>query len=162
MILGRGSFTESFPLFGYELDQYELLFEEKLQLFAALLDADGAGDPVTWSGRTRAPLWETRLPNDRTRPPDNLIGVGGSPEWWCAPPAIGSASCSPSSAAIPSASRRMWTCTIAPSPSWLRPFPIGVHSPGHVGKTDEDAREEFWPPYREMRDRIGAEGDGGR
>ena len=52
VILGRGSFTESFPLFGYPLDQYETLFEEKLELFAALL----AGGPVTWRGTTRAPL----------------------------------------------------------------------------------------------------------
>ena len=46
-ILGRGSFTESFPLFGYELSQYEELFEEKLELFVALLEQE----PVTWSGR---------------------------------------------------------------------------------------------------------------
>src|SRR5947209_484194 len=52
VILGRGSFTESFPLFGYSLEQYELLFEEKLQLFAELLKQK----PVTWSGRTRAAL----------------------------------------------------------------------------------------------------------
>src|SRR4051812_33301310 len=52
VILGRGSFTESFPLFGYELEDYEVLFEEKLELFAALLQ----GGPVTWSGETRAPL----------------------------------------------------------------------------------------------------------
>src|SRR5215216_6688621 len=56
VILGRGSFTESFPLFGYALDQYETLFEEKLQLFAELLDADRTGEPVAWSGTTRAPL----------------------------------------------------------------------------------------------------------
>src|SRR5919204_3542180 len=49
IILGRGSFTESFPLFGYSLEQYELLFEEKLELFAELLKQQ----PVTWSGRTR-------------------------------------------------------------------------------------------------------------
>src|SRR6187549_1721329 len=52
VILGRGSFTESFPLFGYELDDYERLFEEKVQLFAELLKER----PVTWKGTTRAPL----------------------------------------------------------------------------------------------------------
>src|ERR1019366_685106 len=56
VILGRGSFTESFPLFGYPLEEYEKLFEEKLSLFAALLEADRTGDPVTWRGTTRAPL----------------------------------------------------------------------------------------------------------
>src|SRR6195256_3823361 len=52
VILGRGSFTESFPLFGYELNQYEALFDEKLDLFAALLKQE----PVTWEGSTRPPL----------------------------------------------------------------------------------------------------------
>src|SRR5271155_1608282 len=50
--VGRGSFTESFPLFGFKLSDYEVLFEEKLDLFVALLK----GEPVTWSGTTRAPL----------------------------------------------------------------------------------------------------------
>ena len=48
VILGRGSFTESFPLFGFDLDDYDELFEEKLDLFAALRDADRTGEPVTW------------------------------------------------------------------------------------------------------------------
>src|SRR3546814_10811964 len=52
IILGRGSFTESFPLFGFELSQYEQLFEEKLELFAELRKEQ----PVTWSGETRAAL----------------------------------------------------------------------------------------------------------
>ena len=77
VILGRGSFTESFPLFGYDLAQYELLFEEKLALFAALQ----TGEPVTWSGRTRAPLTAQRvyppIESGRLR---TWIGVGGSPE----------------------------------------------------------------------------------
>src|SRR6476619_4865003 len=54
VILGRGSFIESFPLFGYPLDQYETLFEEKLELFAALLAANRTGTPVTWRGTTRS------------------------------------------------------------------------------------------------------------
>src|ERR1700712_1634172 len=57
VILGRGSFTESFPLFGYELDQYEKLFEEKLDLFAALLKEKS----VTWSGTTRTGLTNQRV-----------------------------------------------------------------------------------------------------
>src|SRR3954463_9258098 len=61
VILGRGSFTESFPLFGYPLDQYETLFEEKLELFAALLEANRTGTPVTWRGTTRAPLKGQRV-----------------------------------------------------------------------------------------------------
>src|ERR1043165_8161740 len=56
IILGRGSFTESFPLFGFPLDQYETLFEDRLELFAKILEQDRARAPVTWSGRTRPPL----------------------------------------------------------------------------------------------------------
>src|SRR6476619_5449359 len=52
VILGRGSFTESFPLFGYDLRDYDKLFEEKLDLFVRLLDEQ----PVTWSGTVRPPL----------------------------------------------------------------------------------------------------------
>src|SRR4051794_11792604 len=77
VILGRGSFTESFPLFGLELDQYEQLFEEKVNLFSKLL----VEEPVTWTGKTRASLH-----NQKVYPPTasgmlrTWIGVGGSPE----------------------------------------------------------------------------------
>src|SRR5271154_1599645 len=57
VLLGRGSFTESFPLFGYDLGQYEELFTEKLDLFAALIKQE----PVTWQGRTRASLTNQRV-----------------------------------------------------------------------------------------------------
>src|ERR1700728_1661316 len=77
VILGRGSFTESFPLFGFELGDYEKLFEEKLDLFAALIQQES----VTWQGTTRSPLT-----NQRVFPPVESghltawIAVGGSPE----------------------------------------------------------------------------------
>jgi len=75
--LGRGSFTESFPLFGFDLAQYEALFEEKLDLFAALLKQD----PVTWQGRLRPPLTSQRVFPPLEKPPlKTWIGVGGSPE----------------------------------------------------------------------------------
>src|SRR5947209_1027055 len=56
IILGRGSFTESFPLFGFPLDRYETLFEEKLELFVAFLHGDRTGQPVIWRRTTRARL----------------------------------------------------------------------------------------------------------
>src|SRR6478609_3363071 len=77
VILGRGSFIESFPLFGFDLADYEALFEERLELFAALV----AGGPVTWSGRTRAALRDQHVfplvESGRLR---TWVGVGGSPE----------------------------------------------------------------------------------
>src|SRR5512140_3726233 len=77
VILGRGSFTESFPLFGYKLDEYEVLFEEKLQLFTALRTEQ----PVTWRGTTRSALTNQRVfPTTDSGSLKTWIGVGGSPE----------------------------------------------------------------------------------
>jgi probable LLM family oxidoreductase len=159
VILGRGSFTESFPLFGYPLDQYNTLFEEKLELFAAILDADRTGEPVTWRGTTRPALTGRRVfPRTGHGGLRTWIGVGGSPE-----------------SVIRAARYRipLVLAIIGGSPQRFAPYvelyhralqergaprlPVAVHSPGHVGETDAGAREEFWPAYREMRDRIGAE-----
>src|SRR5690606_22285124 len=75
--VGRGSFTESYPLFGFDMQQYDLLFEERLELFAALLEQK----PVTWSGRTRAALTDARVyPPVANGPLRTWVGVGGSPE----------------------------------------------------------------------------------
>src|SRR3977135_1116908 len=77
VILGRGSFTESFPLFGFELSQYEKLFEEKLELFAALISQQA----VTWRGTARPALTNHRgFPPIETRTLKTWIGRGGSPE----------------------------------------------------------------------------------
>ncbi|HBR88502.1 MAG TPA: LLM class flavin-dependent oxidoreductase, partial [Microbacterium sp.] len=75
VILGRGSFIESFPLFGYELSDYEVLFEEKLELFSRLRDER----PVTWQGSTRAPLVEADVhPKTESGRLTAWVGVGGS------------------------------------------------------------------------------------
>src|SRR6266545_986918 len=77
VLVGRGSFTESFPLFGYNLEHYEQLFDEKLNLFVELLK----GQPVTWKGQLRA-----SLSNQNVYPPiesgtlTTWVAVGGSPE----------------------------------------------------------------------------------
>jgi probable LLM family oxidoreductase len=155
VILGRGSFTESFPLFGFNLSDYEKLFEEKLDLFAALIQQA----PVTWQGSTRPPLT-----NQQVFPPienghlTTWIGVGGSPE------------------SVVRAARYdmpLMLAIIGGEPSRFGPYidlyhrayehlgkparPIGVHSPGYIAESDEQAREELWPDYKRMRDRIGAE-----
>jgi len=156
VILGRGSFTESFPLFGYDLRDYEKLFEDKLGLFVALLRSQG---PVSWEGAGRAPLVRQRaypqIENGRLR---TWIGIGGSPE------------------SVVRAARfelPLMLAIIGGDPVRFRPYvdlyrrasqrldqsalAIGVHSPGYVGETDVEAREEFWAHYKHMRDRIGAE-----
>ncbi len=81
VILGRGSFTESFPLFGYSLEDYDDLFEEKVAIFAAIRDADVAGKPVNWKGTVRPPIEGIRVHPPVENPPLSVwVGVGGSPE----------------------------------------------------------------------------------
>jgi probable LLM family oxidoreductase len=155
VILGRGSFTESFPLFGFALSQYDTLFDDKLDLFAALLK----NEPVTWQGQTRPPL-----AGQRVFPPIEhgrlkvWIGVGGSPQ---------------SVVRAAHYDLPLMLAIIGGDPNRFRPFvdlyhrafaqlgrpvqPIGVHSHGYVADSDQQARDELWPDYKAMRDRIGAE-----
>src|SRR5688572_3760552 len=77
VILGRGSFTESYPLFGYDLSRYEELFEDKLRLFTELLKPG----PVTWKGTTRTPIaGQDIYPPIESGTLRTWVGVGGSPE----------------------------------------------------------------------------------
>jgi probable LLM family oxidoreductase len=158
VILGRGSFTESFPLFGYPLDQYEQLFEEKLAIFAALREAGPTGAPVTWRGTTRAPLTNQRVFPTTTGPLDTWIGVGGSPESVLRAARYGF----PLVLAIIGGDPRRFRPYVdlyhqALAERGVATLPIAVHSPGYIAATDAQAKEELWPAYREMRDRIGAE-----
>jgi probable LLM family oxidoreductase len=159
VILGRGSFTESFPLFGYSLDDYEKLFEERVQLFAALLEHDRTGDPVTWRGTTRAPLTGQKIfPRTESGSLRTWIGVGGSPE-----SVVRAARYRlPLMLAIIGGDPRRFAHYVdlyyrALDQVGAPRLPIGVHSPGHVADSDARAREELWPAWRELRNRIGAE-----
>lgn len=155
VILGRGSFTESFPLFGYDLAQYGELFEEKLDLFAKLLE----NQPVTWSGRTRAGLTnQTVHPPIETGRLRTWVGVGGSPESVVRAARHGL----PLTLAIIGGSSRRFRPYVDLYQQSLTRFhmplqPIAVHSPGHVAATDEEAREQVWPHYLAMMSRIGRE-----
>lgn len=159
VILGRGSFTESFPLFGFNLGDYETLFEEKLDLFAALLAHDGKSEPVSWTGTTRAPLVAKRVfPPTESGTLRTWIGVGGSQASVVRAARYGL----PLMLAIIGGDPRRFAPYVALYHKALTQFghgvlPIGVHSPGHISETDAQAREELWPAYRVMRDRIGAE-----
>jgi probable LLM family oxidoreductase len=159
VVLGRGSFTESFPLFGYPLEQYETLFEEKLALYAEILEQDRQRGPVTWSGTTRAPLVEQqvypRTEHGRLR---SWIGVGGSPRSVLRAVRYGL----PLMLAIIGGNPLRFASYVdlyhrALAERGMQRLPVGVHSPGYVAETDRKAREEYWPGYRELRDRIGAE-----
>lgn len=152
---GRGSFIESFPLFGYELSEYHVLFEEKLELLVELLKER----PVTWSGTTRAGLQNQEVYPKTERGAIPLrVGVGGSPESVIRAARLG----------IP-----MALAIIGGDPARFAPFaslyrdslakldqpelPVSIHSPGHIADTDEQAIEEQWPHYEAMFGRIGRE-----
>jgi probable LLM family oxidoreductase len=154
VILGRGSFTESFPLFGYDLSDYDVLFDEKLQLFVQLLDEK----PVTWSGTTRAALENADVyPKTESGRLTTWVGVGGSPQSVVRTAYHG----------LP-----LMLAIIGGEPERFAPYidlyrraadqfgtlahPVGMHSPGFIADTDEEAKELFYPRYKVTRDRIGA------
>jgi probable LLM family oxidoreductase len=139
-ILGRGSFTESYPLFGYDLSQYEKLFEDKVAQFADLVKTP-AVFPPTEHGRLR--VW---------------IGVGGSPESVVRAARFGF----PLTLAIIGGHPRRFLPFVELYHQALEKFhqpslPVAVHSPGHVAATDQQAREEIWPHYEALMTRIGGE-----
>lgn len=154
--MGRGSFTESFPLFGHDLAHYDQLFSEKIDLWAALQGEQA----VTWDrGELRPPLRDARVyPTTARGSIPTWIGVGGSPESVVRAATYGF----PLAIAI-----------IGGEPARFAPFtdlyrralqefdqpalPIAVHSPGFVADTDDEARESMYPHFQESRNRIGAE-----
>jgi alkanesulfonate monooxygenase SsuD/methylene tetrahydromethanopterin reductase-like flavin-dependent oxidoreductase (luciferase family) len=148
VILGRGSSIESFPLFGYDLADYEDLFDEKATLFAELLK----GGPVTWEGKTRAALLDQDVvPHLESGPFPAWIGVGGNPQSVIRAARLGFSLAlaiigGPPSrfAAYSELFRRALEKFGQP------PRPVLVHSPGHVAPTDEQAKAEFWPRWREV------------
>ena len=155
IILGRGSFTESFPLFGYDLSDYERLFEEKIELMTRLL-AEG---PVTWEGTVRPPLKEQEVyPKTESGRIRTSIGVGGSPE------------------SVVRAARHglpLVLAIIGGEPVRFAPYvelyrralqqfeqpeqPVAVHCPGFVAATDDEAVDVLWPHVRVVMNRIGRE-----
>src|SRR5581483_1384042 len=155
VMLGRGSFIESFPLFGFDLNQYEELFNEKLDLFAAVLKQQ----PVTWEGSFRPPLKNQNVyPKTESGKLVTWIGVGGTPQSVMRAAHYG----------MP-----MMLAIIGGDPKRFAPFadlyrdalkklgkdelPVGVHSHGFVGETDAQAKEDLFADYKRMRDRIGRE-----
>ena len=157
IIVGRGSFIESYPLFGFDLNDYDALFAEKLELLLKLR----AETHVHWSGQHRAALtgqgvyprpWQSPLPV--------RLGVGGTPQSFVRAGTLG----------LP-----LVVAIIGGQPAQFRPMvdlyreagrraghaverlSVGVHAIGFLADTDRDAAETFWPPYRDMFSRIGRE-----
>jgi probable LLM family oxidoreductase len=152
--LGRGSFTESFPLFGLSLEDYEVLFSEKLELFAALLEEG----PVSWQGTVRPPLEGAQVYPRTEHGLAAWVGVGGTPESVVRAASYG----------LP-----LVVAVIGGSPEQFAPLvdlyhralehyghgtrPVSMHSPGHVAASDELAREQMYPHQAAAFTKIGRE-----
>ncbi|WP_019179207.1 LLM class flavin-dependent oxidoreductase [Microbacterium yannicii] len=154
VILGRGSFIESFPLFGYDLRDYETLFDEKLDLFSQLLTEK----PVTWQGTLRAGLTDADVFPKTENGLRAWVGVGGTPE------------------SVVRAARYgygLMLAIIGGPAARFRPFadlyrrslttferaqlPVGVHSPGHIADSDQEAWDEAYEGFEAMNNTIGRE-----
>jgi probable LLM family oxidoreductase len=148
VIIGRGSSIDSFPLFGYDLADYEQLFDEKATLFAELLK----GGPVTWEGKTRAPLLnQDVMPHAENGPFPAWIGVGGNPESVVRAARLGYGLALAIIGGPPARFAAFSELFGRALEKFGRPpLPVMVHSPGHVAATDEQAKAEFWPRWRDI------------
>jgi len=154
IVAGRGSFIESFPLFGFDLRQYEELFEERLDLLSQLLKEE----PVTWHGNTRAALTDQRVFPTTANGLRTWVGVGGSPD---------------SVVRTARYNFGLFLAIIGGPAARFAPYielferaqdqygvehkPVAVHSPGLVAETDEQARALTHDGWVAMRTQIGAE-----
>jgi probable LLM family oxidoreductase len=156
IMAGRGSFIESFPLFGYDLADYDSLFEEKLDLLVRL----ARGGPVTWSGRHRAPLSTQRVyPEPIQRPLPVWVAVGGTPESAARAGVMG----------LP-----MTLAIIGGMPERFVPFAdihrqvakeaghtavpaLAINAHGFLADDAASAVDAFFPPYAAAMSRIGRE-----
>lgn len=153
IILGRGSFTESFPLFGYDLRDYESLFEEKIELFSKLLKEK----PITWQGKHTQSLDNIEVfPKTESGKLETFVGVGGSPN---------------SVVRAAAYDFPLVLAIIGGSPDRFAPYvdlykraaaefghtahPVGMHSPGFIADSDEEAIEVSFPLFKEQMDRVG-------
>jgi probable LLM family oxidoreductase len=155
IMAGRGSFIESFPLFGYDLGDYDELFAEKLELLLKLRESVS----VTWSGKHRAPLDGVGVyPRPVQHPLPIWVAVGGNPESAVRAGVLG----------LP-----MALAIIGGQPERFAPFaqlhreaaeeaghgrlPLSINSHTYVADTSQQAAEEFFPSYAEMMNAIGRE-----
>jgi len=154
VILGRGSFIESFPLFGYDLRDYETLFDEKLDLFSHLLTEK----PVTWDGTLRASLDAADVFPKTENGLRAWVGVGGTPESAVRTARYGYGLMlaiigGPAGRFAPFAELYRRSLDTFDQPQ----LPVGVHSPGHVAETDQQAWDEAYEGFEAMNNSIGRE-----
>ncbi len=157
VIVGRGSFIESYPLFGFDLDDYEELAAEKLELLLKIRTQT----KVTWSGKHRAPLTGQGVyPRAATPVLPVYIGVGGTPQSVVRAATLGLPLIVAIIGGQPSAFRPLvdlyrqtWKKAGHPGEKCF----VGVHNIGFVADTTAQALDDFWPGYRDMFGRLGRE-----
>jgi probable LLM family oxidoreductase len=157
IMAGRGSFIESFPLFGYDLNSYDELFAEKLELLLKLRESER----VTWSGRHRAPLDDAGVyPRPVQDPLPIWIAVGGTPRSVVRaallglPLAIAIIGGQPERFAPLASLYREAASQAGHDPARL---PISINSHAYVAQTSRQAGDEYFPAYAAMMNRIGRE-----
>lgn len=157
MVVGRGSFTESFPLFGLNLQDYDALFSEKLELLLTIRD----NEVVNWSGKFRPALRNQAIyPRPVQNPLPIWVGVGGTPESFIRAGLLGL----PLMVAVIGGETHRFRPLIdlyrqagkqaGHSPEQLQ---VGLHSLGYVASTTEEAVADYYPGYAETFTRIGKE-----
>lgn len=157
MVVGRGSFIEAFPLFGFNLNDYDELFSEKLDLLLNIRD----NEKVTWSGKFRPALKDQAIyPRPLQNPFPIWLGVGGTPESFIRAGTLGLPLMV---AVIGGETHRFRPLTdlykaagkaAGHSPEKLK---VGLHSLGYVANTTQQAINDFYPGYAETFTRIGKE-----
>ncbi|HDL41507.1 MAG TPA: LLM class flavin-dependent oxidoreductase [Actinobacteria bacterium] len=157
LLVGRGSFIESFPLFGYSLDDYQELFAEKLDLLLAIRD----NEHVTWSGDFRAPLDNQGIyPRPLQDPLPIWVGVGGTPGSIVRaaqrglPVALAIIGGDPARFAVLA---ELFRRTLVESGYDPAKVPLAVHAHGHISESSDQAANEFYPSYAAAMTRIGKE-----
>lgn len=157
IVAGRGSFTDAFPLFGLNLQDYNELFEEKLNLLLKIRD----NEVVTWSGKFRPALRNQAIyPRPKQEKLPIWVGVGGTPTSFERAGKLGL----PLMVAIIGGETHRFAPLVGlyRSAGERSGFPqsdlkVGLHSIGFVGKTRKEAIADFYPSYKEMFDKIGRE-----
>jgi probable LLM family oxidoreductase len=157
IMAGRGSFIESFPLFGYDLGDYDELFAEKLELLIALRESER----VTWSGRHRAPLDGLGVyPRPEQKRLPIWVAVGGTPESAIRagalglPMALGIIGGMPERFAPFADLHRRAAAEAGHDPAQL---PVSINSHGYVAETSDQAADDAYPPFALMMNKIGRE-----
>ncbi|WP_243373328.1 LLM class flavin-dependent oxidoreductase [Microvirga solisilvae] len=157
IMAGRGSFIESFPLFGYDLNDYDALFAEKLDLLLKIRDQER----VTWSGEHRAPLHEQPVyPRPVQNPLPIWIAVGGTPQSVARAGALGL----PLAIAIIGGEPERFAPLVSlyreagrragHDPSRLK---VGINTHAYVAPASKQAADEFFPPYADVMSKLGRE-----